>query len=204
MLGKPEKTRNGFMFFQLLIVLLYNTFIIIIFPYKVPVEFSTLSYFVVPFIVLFNIKDLKLWAAFSALLSGGGYFLSMVVNGNGLYSHFPVYSVATSLFNHGSLLAFAVITLLTYDIKKNDKYILLGGVLFNITWATLIRPFVLHPGRIFILEILDASIVRMYYPGSLYIGIPVYFVIAFSLLFLSIKIVYVTNNLYKNKVILKK
>jgi hypothetical protein len=203
MLKKSEKIVDLFLKIQLLIVLLYNTGIIIVFPYKVPVEFSTLSYFVVPFIVLLNVKELRIWAAYTALLSGAGYYISMVLYGNDLFGHFPVYSVVTSLFNHGSLLAYSIIVILTYNIKKRDKYILLGGVFFNIVWALSLRQFVLHPGRIFIYEILDAYLVKAYFPNSNFTGVIIYFIIVFSLLFLSMKLVYVANHIYKQKVLIK-
>ncbi len=204
MLTKPERFRNTFLNIQLLIVLVYNIFIIIVFPFKVPVEFSTLSYFVVPFIALFKIKDLKLWSAFSALLAGGGYYFSMISYGNGLYGDFPVYSILTSLFNHGSLLAYAIITILTIDINKNDKYILAGGVAFNCIWALLLRPFVLHPGRIFIFEILDAYVVHTYVPYIKFLMIPLYFVIAISMVYLTMKLMYMMNSWYKKKEISNK
>lgn len=199
MLKKSEQVRNTFLNVQLLIVLLYNIFIIIVFPFKVPVEFSTLSYFVVPFIALFNIKDLKLWSAFSALLSGAGYYVSMISFGTALYGNFPVYSVLTSLFNHGSLLAYAVITILTVDINKNDKYILAAGVAFNCFWALALRPFVLHPGRIFIYEILDANLVANILPNLQIIMVPVYFMISITIVYLIMKLMYVANNWYQSK-----
>jgi len=170
-----------------------------VFPYKVPVEFSTLSYFVVPFIALFNIKDLKIWAAFTALLSGGGYYISMIANGNGLYGNFPVYSIVTSLFNHGSLLAYAIITILTIKIEKKDKYILAGGVAFNCIWALMIRPFVLHPGRIFILEILDAYVVKTYFPNHQLIATPIYFAIVVGLVYLAMRVMYMMNGWYQKR-----
>lgn len=199
MLTKTEKIRNTLLNIQLLIVLIYNVIIIIVFPFKVPVEFSTLSYFVVPFIALFNIKDLKLWSAFSALLAGGGYYFSMVVYGNGLYGNFPAYSIVTSLFNHGSLLAYALITILTVDINKNDKYILAGGVAFNCIWALILRPFVLHPGRVFILEILDANFVKTFFPNYLLVGIPIYFIVVVGLVYFTMKWMYAMNDWSKNK-----
>lgn len=203
MLTKTEKIRNTMLNIQLLIVLLYNVFIIIVFPFKVPVEFSTLSYFVVPFIALFNIKDLKIWAAFTALLSGGGYYFSMISYGQGLYGNFPAYSIITSLFNHGSLLAYAFITILTIDIKKRDKYILASGVAFNCTWALIMRPFVLHPGRVFILEILDAYLVKRYLPYLPILTIPLYFAFVVGLVYLSMKAMYMMNYWYKNKKVIK-
>lgn len=199
MLTKSEKTRNILLNTQLAIVLFYNIFIIIIFPFKVPVEFSTISYFIVPFIAIFNIKDLKIWAAFAALLSGAGYYISMIFFGNDLYSAFPVYSVVTSLFNHGSLLAYAIITILTIEIKKLDKYILAVGVAFNCLWALILRPFVLHPGVIFIYEILDATLVTRYITEFQLFFIIIYFIVFIGIVYLTMKLMYIANNWYRNK-----
>lgn len=187
---KPLYIRDAFLKTQLLIILLYNIAIIIIFPYKVPVEFSTLSYFLVPIIVLFNIKDLRIWAVYTALLSGAGYYISMILYGNVLYSSFPVYSVVTSLFNHGSLLAFALVSLGNDKFKKSERKIIWGGLLFNALWALSIRHLILHPGRIFIYEIMDGFIVKTFFPNMLYIFYPIYYICLVYLLFISPKLIF--------------
>jgi hypothetical protein len=116
-----------------------------------------------------------------------------------LYSAFPVYSVVTSLFNHGSLLAYAIITILTIEIKKLDKYILAVGVAFNCLWALILRPFVLHPGVIFIYEILDATLVTRYITEFQLFFIIIYFIVFIGIVYLTMKLMYIANNWYRNK-----
>ena len=196
---KPVKVRDTFLKLQLLIVLLYNIGIIIIFPYKVPVEFSTLSYFLVPIIVLFNIKDLRIWAVYTALLSGGIYYVSMILYGTTLYGHFPVYSVITSLFNHGSLLAYALVSLGNNEFKISESRIIRYGLLLNAAWALAIRQIVLHPGRIFIYEILDGWLVTTFFPNMLYVSYPVYYICLVYILYSSPKLIFNLNKLLKPK-----
>ena len=196
---KPVKVRDTFLKVQLLIVLIYNIGIIIVFPYKVPVEFSTLSYFLVPIIVLFNIKELRIWAVYTALLSGVIYYISMILYGTTLYGHFPVYSVVTSLFNHGSLLAYALVSLGNYEFKKSESKIIRFGLLLNAGWALSIRQLVLHPGRIFIYEILDGWIVTTFFPNMLYVFYPIYYVSLVYVLFMSPKVIFGLRRLLQPK-----
>ena len=201
MIHKSEKIRNTLLKIQLFIVFGYNIFVIIQFPYKIPVEFSTVSYFLVPLIVLFNIKSLRIWAVYSALLSGLGYYGSMILFGDILYGHFPAYSVFTSLFNHGSLLAYAFINLATMKFKRGESRVIWIGLTINAVWSSLIKPIVLHPGRIFIYEILDANLVRSFSFTNEYLVlfVPIYYVLFVYTLYKSPHMV-----LYINKILTKR
>ena len=178
---------------QLLLVLGYNIAIHIIQWGKTPVEFSTVTYFVVPVIVLFNFDKVKNWAVYSSLLSGFFYYVSMILFGQYLYGHFPAYSVYTSIFNHGTVLTFAIVSLMTIEFKRSDRYIIWIGLALNCIWSLSLRPIVNHPGRIFIYEILDANVVKHFLPNNLGIGLPIYYVLLILVLYYSASLVHGLN-----------
>lgn len=200
-----EETRNKFLKIQILLVLLYNIGQLIVFPWKFPIEFSTTSYFVVPIIVLFNIDKLKGWTVYASVFIGVIYFLGMIVAGNYMYSHFPVYSVLTSIFNHGSLLSYGIITLMTSSFDKSDRYIIWIGITLSAAWAYLLRPFVTFTGRVFIYEVLDGALIKSFLPNNLVFGYILYYLILIPSLVLSANFVHSLNRkLYKEELTYEK
>lgn len=163
LLHTTPKTRTTLIHVQLFLTLLYNVGILFVIPGKVPVELSTVAYFVIPTIVFLNLTKIDNWAVYSAVMAGGIYYLAMVVFGTRIYGDYPPYSVYTSLFNHASVLTYAIVTLKLKPFPKQDRYIIWIGLALSIVWALLIRPVVTHTGIIFIYEILDASIVSLYF-----------------------------------------
>ena len=195
---QEEHIRNRYLKIQLSIVLGYNIAMLFVFPWKLPVELSTVSYFVVPLIMLFNIKKLQGWGVYSAILAGVVYYLAMIIIGNKLYADYPAYSVYTSIFNHGALLSYAYIMLSTVEFKKSDRYIIWIGIILSALWAQLLRPHVVFAFRIFIYEVLDGLFVKTYFPNHLTIGYVGYYVWLVLALYFSASIVHsLSKRLYK-------
>jgi hypothetical protein len=172
----PDRQRY-FLKIQLFIVLLYNIGIIIIFPQKIPVEFSTIAYFIVPIIMLFDIKEFEIWAVYASLLAGIGYYVSMILYGTALYGDFPTYSWTTSIYNHGALLSFSIVKLRTTTYSRQESYIIWIGLSIIAIWSLTLRPVVTQPGRIFIYEILDGKIVSSFFPNMQIIMYPIYYIL---------------------------
>ncbi len=191
---KDEATRDRFLKAQLLLVLLYNIGILFVFPWKLPVELSTSSYFVVPIIVLFNIKYLKAWGVYASILTGFVYFVAMLTIGNFLYADFPPYSVYTSMYNHGALLTYAYITLSTTRIYKSERIIIWLGIILSAIWALILRPFNAFTGRIFIYEVLNAYFVKDFFPNNMTISYIIYYIFLVTILLLSANVVHLLNN----------
>lgn len=177
LLKKPQSLQFKVIKIQLLLVLLYNIVIHIVVPTKLPIELSTISYFLVPVILYFNIKRLNIWAVYASILSGALYYFSMIVAGQQLYGHFPVYSYLTSLFNHGTLLIYSVIMLKNVKFFKSERYIIWIGLLATIVYALLMRPLVTHPGRVFIFEVLDADLVNAYFSSYGVVAYSIYYIL---------------------------
>ena len=57
----------------------YTMYGLMLLPYKVPLEYSTMTYFIFSITIIFGIQKLKTFAAFSSLISGLGYLISFVL-----------------------------------------------------------------------------------------------------------------------------
>ncbi len=194
-----EVIRNRFLKVQLLLVLVYNIIMLFVVPWKLPVELSTISYFVVPIIVIFNISFLKVWGVYASIISGFAYFLAILIMGNKLYGDFPPYAVFTSLYDHGALVAFAFITLSTTSFYKSERIVIWIGIVAAAVWALLLRSINAFTGRIFIYEVLDGVIIRDYFSNNLVIGYIVYYILLVILLILSANMVHILSNKLKKR-----
>lgn len=202
MIKQEDKMRERILKIQLIPVLLYNIGIHIVQWGKLPVEFSTINYFIITIIVLTGIKKLEVWAVYAAFMAGFFYFLLMVLFGDSVYGHFPPYSVYTSLYNHGSLVSYAIIKLATTPYERNQRLILWGGLGFCIVWALALQPFVnpvIQPGRIFVYEILYAYLVRYTIPATIPWGYPLYYIGLYLFLDISTRAVYWINRAFRLK-----
>ena len=180
---------------QLLIVLIYSIGYMIMIPGKIPVELSTVAYFIVPLTILFGIKKLKIWAVYSALLSSIIYYSAMVLFGTLIFSDYPPYTVYMAMYNHGALLTYSYITLNTTIFYKKDRYIIWIGVILSILWALAIRPLVIVTKRIFIYDILDAFWAYKYFPDLLVVAVPIFYILFGAFVYFSVNSIYVLNKL---------
>ena len=202
MIKQPEKIRTRVLKIQMIPLLIFNIVIHIIQWGKLPVEFSTINYFIVPIIVLVGIKKLDIWAVYAAMMAGFFYFFSMVIDGHNIYGHFPPYSVYTSIFNHAALLSYAFIKLGTEPFDKKKRYVLWVGLIFCIVWALGLEPLVnreVQIGRIFIYEILYAYLIRYTIPSTIPWGYPIYYIGLFLFLETSTRSMYWINNGMRKK-----
>lgn len=195
LLSKPKDFQYKVIKIQLFIVLMYNLVIHIVVPTKIPIELSTISYFVVPIILYFHIKKLYIWAVYASFVSGFLYYVSMIIAGQMLYGDFPIYSYSTSLFNHGTLLVYSIIVANDLVFRRREMYIIHFGLIITIVYALLMRPIITHPGRIFIYMILDAELVKEYFLNIKNIMYPLYYIALGLFLYFSGNIVFLLNKL---------
>jgi len=178
----------------LFMVLSYNVLHIVL-TSKIPVEFSTVSYFIVPLIVILNLDFLKVWTIYASLMAGTLYYLTMVLVGGTIYHYYPYMSVYTSLFCHGSLLLYGLIELRTVSLQEKERYKLIVGLILMAAWAMYIRPQVTLSSRIFIYEIIDAKIVKSVFQYSSWLILSLYYSILVYLLAQSTRIVIKLNQM---------
>ncbi len=146
-------------------------------PMDIPVEFSTVTYFIAPLILLLNIKKIEIWAIYSSLMAGFFYYLTMITVGGNVYSHYSPINIYISLFSHGTLLFMGLLKLKTTMYNEKEYYKLIIGNLLILSWAIYIRPKITSPGRIFIYEIIDANLVNSLPSQYSWLFIPVYYLL---------------------------
>jgi hypothetical protein len=142
-----------------------------------PVEFSTVAYFIVPVILLQSKKQLHSWAAYSGLMAGFFYYMAMVIAGGLLYATKPPVNVYLSMFCHGTIYFCGFVTIATEVYSKKDAPKLALGVALVAVRAAVLRPFVVGSNRLLIYILLDAVVVRQLFPQSVWtFALPAYYI----------------------------
>lgn len=156
---------------------------------KIPVEFSTVAYFVVPVILLTGHRKTQSWAAYSGLMAGFFYYMNMMIAGGPIYDAYPPYDIYTSLFCHGTLYFCGFVTAGTRQYPANEGYKLVGGLAGVSTWALLLRPLAEGTERLFIYELLDGFHVKRWFPQSSWrTALPIYYLAILILVSLTMKL----------------
>lgn len=137
----------------------------IIYPFvkgvvMLPVEFSTVAYFLVPAILLTSKRRLRSWAAYSGLMAGFFYYLAMIAAGGVIYGTYAPLDIYISMFCHGSIYFCGFVTIGTELCSAKDAPKLALGVAWVAIRAAILRPFVVGSDRLLIYILLDAVAVK--------------------------------------------
>lgn len=150
-----------------------------------PVEFSTVAYFLVPAILLTSKRRLRSWAAYSGLMAGFFYYLAMIAASGVIYGAYAPLDIYISMFCHGSIYFCGFVTIGTELCSAKDAPKLALGVALVAIRAAILRPFVVGSDRLLIYILLDAVAVKKVLPESTWaVALPFYYlaVAAFVLL----------------------
>ena len=159
-----------------------------------PVEFSTVAYFAVPIILLISRERLHSWAAYSGLMAGFFYYMTMILAGGPIYHRYPPEEVYLSLLCHGVVYFCGCVTLKTEALCSADRGKLAVGVALGAVNAAVLRPFVSESGGYLIYILLDAAVVRQLLPQSIWaLALPVYYCAVSALVLLTIRGFFRTN-----------
>ena len=190
----PEGTRRKFVLRLCAVLLALNLVRYgIIYPFvqgavMVPVEFSTVAYFVVPIILLTSEKRLHSWAAYSGLMAGFFYYMAMIAAGGMIYGQNPPLDIYISMFCHGSIYFCGFVTIGTEECRAKDAPKLALGVVWVAVRAALLRPFVTDTSRLLIYILLDAAAVKWAFPERAWaVAVPVYYVAVTAFVLLTIR-----------------
>lgn len=155
---------------------------------RFPVEFSTVAYFVVPTVLLSGSKSLHSWAAYSGLMAGFFYYLTMILAGGKLYAASAPYDVYLSLFCHGAIYCCGFVVISEEAFAKSDRFKLMAGVGFVCLRAMILRRFVDGGERYLIYILLDGTAVRTLLPvAAWHIALPIYYVLMVALVLLTMR-----------------
>lgn len=156
----------------------------------IPVEFSAISYFLVPAIVLLRIPPLRVWAAYSGVLAGSGYFLCMSIFGDIAYVGYKPSSVAAALVCHGVLLLCGMLIISEKKFSPSTGWIITIGLIGISLHAFLLREHFAGGNGIFIYELLFAYQPIAFFGSEI---IPIYYFLLFVLVILSFNMFYRLN-----------
>lgn len=156
---------------------------------KIPVEFSTVAYFTVPTILLTARKKLQSWAAYSGLMAGFFYYMTMIVSGGSIYNTYPHYDIYLSMFCHGMLYLCGFVTIGTQRCSSKDGYKLLCGIVCVAINAIAFRPLTEGTKRLFVYELIDGAYVRQLLPQDIWhLAVPVYYIVLTCLILLTVRV----------------
>ena len=153
-----------------------------------PVEFSTVAYFLVPLILLASIKGLRSWAAYSGLMAGFFYYMAAIFAGGPIYCSYPPDDIYISLFCHGALYLCGFVTIGTERFSAKDAPKLAAGVALVAAHAALLRPLVAGDDRMLIYMLLDAAVIRRFFPQAAWaFALPAYYISVAALVVMTIR-----------------
>ena len=157
---------------------------------RIPVDFSSVSYFLLPAIVLMRLSALRVWAAYSGVLAGSGYFLFMSIFGDIAYVGYNPSSIVFALLCHGALLICGLLIISEKEFSPFTGWIITIGLIGISLHAFLLRDHFSGGKGIFIYELLFA-----FRPIS-FLGrgiIPFYYLLLFALVIISFNLFYRLN-----------
>ncbi len=155
---------------------------------QIPVEFSTVAYFVVPTVLLTRAERLKSWAAYSGLMAGFFYYMAMIVAGGTIYHAQAPLDVYISMFCHGAIYACGLVTIASSRLREKDGKKLLFGVALVAARAALLRSWVARSEHLLIYILLDGAAVKALLPAAAWhFALPIYYFCVAVLVLLSIK-----------------
>lgn len=161
-----------------------------------PVEFSSVAYFVTPIILLTRIRRAQSWAAYSGIMAGFFYYMTLILAGGGVYAAYLPNDIYISLYCHGTLYVCGLVCLKTNRYERSDRFALLGGNVLVAVNAFLLRPIAEGKARIFIYELMDGLYMKQLFPDAASGALMMfYYLLLIGFLLLSVKLFFVLNKM---------
>lgn len=162
--------------------------------YVIPVEISSLSYFILPTIITFGIKKYYNVASFFGLIAGLGFFLFYITMGFTVENSIPFWDHVIGMFCHGYLLFCGLFLFKKYDFSTTNKLSIWVVFLAMISWALLFFEVNMR-GITFIYYIIKPSFLYIFSNMSLnYLLIMFYYIVLVFFVMLLIKAFYKINS----------
>ncbi len=155
---------------------------------KIPVEFSAVAYFAVPVLLLTAKKKLQSLAAYSGLMAGFFYYMTMIVLGGPIYNTSPRHDIYLSLFCHAALYLCGFVIIGTQRCSSKDGLKLVGGIAYVVINAVAFRPLAGGEERLFVYELIDGVYLKNLLPRDIWLfAAPAYYIVFTCLIFITIK-----------------
>lgn len=156
---------------------------------RLPVEFSAVTYFILPLILLLHIRRLEPFGVYAGLMAGLCYYLALLTAGDRLYAGSSAAGILISSVSHGILYICAAVKLGSREYDTSDWWGILLCLSLALVWAALLRPYAgWGDTKLFIYAALDAEPVRKLLPAEVWPqALPVYYILMALLVVLSVK-----------------
>ena len=109
--------------------------------FTVPVEISSISYFLVPIILVFKLKKLYVVGSFFGIISGIGYFVFYAIVGYNFINTFSVSKIVVACIAHGYLLLAGLRLFKQIKFKKDSIQMLWITIFAMLTWELIYRSY---------------------------------------------------------------
>lgn len=128
---------------------------------KIPIEFSTMSYFIFSISIIFRIKWLKPFATFAAFISGIGYLLSFIFLGESYFTELPLYEATAAFLNHAILFYTSILVMkYNYFSTKHNLFIYSMTLMFLLYFIIIHNFVTFNNPYIFINMLLQGDILK--------------------------------------------
>lgn len=145
----------------------YTIFALELLPYKVPLEFSTMSYFIFSMTIIFNWKKTKSLAAFMAFISGIGYLISFAIVGDHYVETNGLMLTTMAFINHAILFLGSMLMMIDLEWHENEKKRIMIFTLFYVIYVIIMNQIVTFTqSYIFIRILLGADLLKTFVPAA--------------------------------------
>ncbi|OHE40418.1 MAG: hypothetical protein A2102_00375 [Tenericutes bacterium GWF2_38_8] len=151
---------------------------------KIPLEFSTMSYFIFSISVIFNIKKLSSVAAFCAFVSGIGYLLSFMVIGNQYFENNGFQLAVMAFLNHSILFLGSMLLVKQIDFNSKEISNILKFTFVYVFYVIIMNQLIPFTQQyIFIRVLLGADLLSSLFPNHVFTSYEylLYFLLIFTI-----------------------
>jgi hypothetical protein len=200
------KTSKRFLIFMAIFLLLYKSIEYTIYGLhleqsKVPVEYSTLTYFLLSTYVIFDIKSLKAIASFMGFVSGLGYLIVFIFLADDYISHQGLFITMMAFVNHSICFLASILIMKNKPIETFDKNKIMMFTILYVVYVIIISKVITYTQSfIFIFILLDGDLLEFLIPQVSITAMDylAYFLLIFILYQLFIKLfIKISHYVYK-------
>lgn len=161
--------------------------------FLIPVEISSISYFLIPIILTFKIKKLYKVASFFGIAAGLGFYLFYCVFGFAVRANFEVTDLLISIFSHSYLLTAGLQLMFTEKFENQPKTIWIT-ILAMLCWAMAFYDFNMR-GITFVYYIVKPTYLCIFSSNTLnFLLIVLFYAVVVTIFALVVKLFFVVNN----------
>ena len=170
---------------------------------KIPIEYSTITYFLFSIQVIFGIKSLKPIASFMGFVSGLGYLIVFMFLATQYIEHQGQFTTMMAFVNHSIVFMGSLLLMKSEQFHKMDKRAILSFTMIYLIYVIIVNQFVIFTqSYIFILMLLQGDLLERLAPSGRLSAIDYlsYFLAIFLIYQLCIQVfIWLSSRIYQMK-----